>query len=76
MMPRGDVIYISGQARPGDLLQATTATLQGLQETLQHLKLGWASVSHLKCFLDPISRAAEVEEKISQFFGKRIDYFT
>ena len=69
VMPRGDVIYISGQARPGDLLQATTATLQGLQETLQHLKLGLASVSHLKCFLDPISRAAEVEEKISQFFG-------
>ena len=69
VMPRGDVIYISGQAQPGDLLQATTATLQGLQETLQHLKLGLECISHLKCFLAPISRAAEVEEKISQFFG-------
>ncbi|MEE3371033.1 MAG: Rid family hydrolase [Planctomycetota bacterium] len=70
VMPRGDVIYISGQAQPGDLLPATTATLQGLRKTMQHLDLGLESIVQLKCFLEPITRAAEVEERITQFFGE------
>ncbi|MBB74554.1 MAG: hypothetical protein CMJ75_08580, partial [Planctomycetaceae bacterium] len=69
VMPRGDVLYISGQAQPGDLLPATTATLQGLRKTMQHLELGLESIVQLKCYLEPISRAVEVEERITQFFG-------
>ena len=69
VMPRGDVFYISGQARAGELLAATTATLEGLKKTLQHLDLGLESIAQVKCFLDPVSRAAEVDARIAHFFG-------
>ena len=72
VMPKGDVVYVSGQAQPGDLATATKATLQGLIETLGGLKLGRADIVQVKCFLEPMSKAKIVDQEIEAFFGDAI----
>ncbi|MCP4853338.1 MAG: alpha/beta hydrolase fold domain-containing protein [Fuerstiella sp.] len=70
VLPKGDVVYVSGQAQPGDgLAAATNATLQGLLETLEGLKLGGADIVQLKCFLEPMSKVKIVDQEIEVFFG-------
>lgn len=69
ILPQGDVVYVSGQAQPGsDLAAATKATLQGLLETLQGLKLGRADIVQVKCFLEPMSQVKIVDQEIATFF--------
>jgi acetyl esterase/lipase len=69
VLPKGDVIYVSGQAQPGgDLAAATKATLQGLLETLQGLKLDRADIVQVKCFLEPMSQVEIVNREIKAFF--------
>lgn len=70
VLPKGDVVYISGQAQPGDeLAAATKATLQGLLQTLQGLKLNRANIVQVKCFLEPMSKVEFVDREIKAFFG-------
>lgn len=69
ILPQGDVVYVSGQAQPGDdLATATRATLQGLLETLQSLKLSRADIVQVKCFLEPMSQVDIVDREIEAFF--------
>ena len=69
ILPKGDVVYVSGQARPGkDLATATKATLDGLLETLEALKLGRSDVVQVKCFLEPMSQVGVVNREIEDFF--------
>lgn len=71
ILPKGDVVYVSGQAQPGDdLAAATQATLHALLETLQGLKLGRTDIVQVKCFLDPMSQVKTVDREIAAFFGK------
>lgn len=73
LLPAGDVIYVSGQAEPGDLAAATRATLGSLLRTLQHLQLDRQHIVQLKCFLQPMSEIATVNCEISEFFdGKPV----
>jgi enamine deaminase RidA (YjgF/YER057c/UK114 family) len=70
ILPRGDVIYISGQAEPGDLATATRGTLDSLDRTLQHLKLDRSRIIQLKCFLEPMTQVETVNQALRQFFGE------
>lgn len=71
ILPKGDVVYVSGQAQAGaDLGAATQRTLQGLLETLQGLKLNRSDIVHIKCFLDPMSQVEVVNREIQLFFGE------
>jgi acetyl esterase/lipase len=69
VLPKGDVVYVSGQAQPGDdLAIATNATLQGLLQTLEGLSLGRADIVQVKCFLEPMSKVETVNREINAFF--------
>ena len=68
ILPRGDVVYVSGQAEPGELSAATLATLKSLVNTLEHLQLNRNHIVALKCFLTPMGRANDVQQTIEQFF--------
>ena len=70
ILPRGDVVYISGQAQQGgDLATATRATLQGLLKTLQEMKLDRSDIVRVKCFLEPMSQVETVNQEIDAFFA-------
>lgn len=69
ILPRGDVVYVSGQAEPGELAPATRATLVSLQRTLRYLNLNREQIVSLKCFLAPMERIDVVNREIAAFFG-------
>ncbi len=69
ILPRGGVVYISGQAEKGDDLAGRTRnTLSGLQRTLEFLGLQRADVVQLKSFLHPMSDLPVVEREIAAHF--------
>ncbi len=69
VLPRGGVVYISGQAEKGETLaECTRNTLAGLQRTLEFLKLDRRHVVQLKSFLNPMSKLAAVEGEIAAHF--------
>jgi len=68
VLPRGDVIYISGQAEPGELDEATRDTLAGLLKTLAHCGLQQRHVVQIKCFVAPMKDVGVVNEQIAQAF--------
>ncbi len=70
VLPKGDVVYVSGQAQPGELAAATESTLEGLLATLRFLDLERSDMVQLKCFLRPMSQVAVVEQQIADFFGE------
>lgn len=69
VLPKGDVVYVSGQAEPGELAPATKSTLESLLATLRFLELERRDMVRLKCFLNPMSQVAVVEKEIANFFG-------
>jgi enamine deaminase RidA (YjgF/YER057c/UK114 family) len=70
-LPAGSRIYISGQAEPGTLREATQKTLASLSATLRHLGRSDADVVQVKCFLTPMSSVGEVREEIKKHFGPK-----
>lgn len=68
ILPAGARAYISGQAEPGDLTQATTATLESLTRTLKYLGLTRSMVVQLKAFVAPIADADVVRQAVAQYF--------
>ena len=66
----GAWLYISGQAEPGELLEATRKTLISLSRTLKYHDLSDGDVVQLKCFMHPIDRAGEVQRAIDEHFGR------
>ncbi|MEO2020703.1 MAG: Rid family hydrolase [Pirellulaceae bacterium] len=69
VLPRGDVVYVAGQAAEGALPEATAKTLKGLLETLQFMGLDRRHVVRVKCFLKPMSQVKQVNQEIARFFG-------
>ncbi len=70
VLPKGDVLYVSGQAEQGDLPTATRATLDGLLRTLEYLDLTRDHIVSLKCFVQPMSEVDVVNAQIAEFFGE------
>lgn len=68
-LPPGGVVYISGQAKPGELAEATAKTLESLQETLKFLGLKKLDVVQIKCFIQPASDADTARNQIAKFFA-------
>ena len=69
VLPMGDVVYVSGQAQPGDLATATKSTLAGLLNTLQSLQLGRQDIVRIKCFLTPMTDVDIVARELRAFFA-------
>lgn len=68
VLREGARVYISGQAEPGDLAQATTATLESLARTLKYLGLTRTMIVQLKAFVAPIGEADVVRQAVAEFF--------
>lgn len=68
VLPTGDAVYVSGQAEPGELRQATRDTVASLLSTLENLKLKRQDVVQLKCFVMPMSDVAIATEEIAAAF--------
>ncbi len=68
VLPAGDVVYVSGQAEPGQLNEATQKTLSSLMRTLEYLQLARDDIVQVKCFLKPMNDVATVSKQITEFF--------
>lgn len=68
LLPKGDVVYVSGQAEPGDLATATAQTLSSLRKTLQFVGLDRSDIVQVKCFLQPMEDVEIVNREIVRFF--------
>jgi enamine deaminase RidA (YjgF/YER057c/UK114 family) len=68
ILPLGGKFHISGQAKNGNLTEATRGTLASLEETLKFLNLNKSHVVQLKAFMQPISDKEIVETEIAKFF--------
>ncbi len=73
VMPKGERIYVSGQADPGTLPEATKKTLESLSRTLTEYGRSDADIVQLKCFVTPMQSAGLVKEEIARHFaGQRV----
>ncbi len=68
VLPKGGVVYISGQAIKGPLPEATTKTLEQLEQTLKFLKLEKRDIVSAKAFVQPATDAATVRAEFAKFF--------
>ena len=71
ILPPGDKLYVSGDAKPGDVPTATRATLESLEKTLRFAGLDWSHVVQLKSFIQPIDAADDARKAMQEFFGDR-----
>jgi enamine deaminase RidA (YjgF/YER057c/UK114 family) len=69
IMPKGMRIYVSGQAEPGTLPEATRKTLASLSRTLKEYGRGEQDIVQIKCFLTPMESAGLVKEEIAKHFA-------
>lgn len=70
LLPSGPRAYISGQAEKGTTVaEATAKTLKSLGKTLEFLGAKPADVIQAKCFLTPMSAAADVVCEFGTVFG-------
>lgn len=70
VLPLGDVVYVSGQAQPGELAEATRKTLEELSQTLKFLELDKRHIVQVKCFVRPMKEISAVNREIEKFFGE------
>lgn len=68
VLPKGGVVYISGQAKPGNLAEATLKTLESLRETLTFLGLNTSDVVQIKAFIQPMAEVETAQKQIAEFF--------
>ena len=71
VLPPTYKLYISGDARPGELEIAARGTLEGLENSLKFAGLDWSHVVQLKTFLQPIDAAEQVRRAIRNYLGER-----
>lgn len=68
ILPKGPVVYVSGQAAKGGLAEATRGTLKQLAETLIYLGINKKDIIQIKSFLSPMSSLSIVKKEFSNFF--------
>jgi enamine deaminase RidA (YjgF/YER057c/UK114 family) len=69
VLPPGSRLFVSGQAEPGTLREATRKTLQSLSATLRHCGRSDRDVVQVKCFLQPMTAVYEVQEELVRYYG-------
>jgi enamine deaminase RidA (YjgF/YER057c/UK114 family) len=73
ILPKGVRIYVSGQAEPGTLQEATKKTLESLSRTLKEYGRSDKDIVQLKCFVTPMESAGLVKEELARHFaGQRV----
>jgi enamine deaminase RidA (YjgF/YER057c/UK114 family) len=73
IMPKGERFYVSGQAEPGTLPEATRKTLESLSRTLKEYGRSDDDIVQLKCFVQPMESASLVKVEIARHFaGQRV----
>ncbi len=68
ILPRGDVVYVSGQAEKGELKQATRKTLESLLRSIQQMQLDRQNIVSCKCFVPSMEQIDIVNAQIAEFF--------
>ena len=68
VLPRGDVVYVSGQAEKGNLKEATRKTLESLLRSIQQMGLGRQNIVAYKCFVPSMEQIGIVNAQIAKFF--------
>jgi enamine deaminase RidA (YjgF/YER057c/UK114 family) len=68
ILPRGDVVYVSGIAEKGDLAEAVAKDLKGLLATIAHLGLDRSQVVQVKAFLKSMREADVVKQQLAEAF--------
>jgi enamine deaminase RidA (YjgF/YER057c/UK114 family) len=69
-LPRGPRVYISGQAEPGATpAEAAATTIQSLLRTLEFVGSTPKQVVQARCFLTPVSAAADVTAAFERLFS-------
>ena len=68
ILPRGDVVYVSGQAEKGDLKQATKKTLESLLRSIQQMQLDRQNIVSYKCFVPSMEQIGIVDAQVAEFF--------
>jgi enamine deaminase RidA (YjgF/YER057c/UK114 family) len=69
VLPRGEIVFISGQTAPGELLPAARTTIEGLRATLDELGLTSSRVVQAKVFMRPIGEAAAIRSLFKDLWG-------
>ncbi|MFN0017305.1 MAG: family 16 glycoside hydrolase [Pirellulaceae bacterium] len=73
ILPKGERIYVSGQAESGTLQEATKKTLESLSRTIKEYGRSDKDIVQLKCFVTPMESAGLVKEELaSHFAGQRV----
>lgn len=68
VLPRGGSVYVSGQALPGDPVEAVERTMASLHATLAFLGLGAEDVVQVKAFTNTMADASTAERQIERFY--------
>jgi len=68
VVPRGQVVYVSGMAAKGDMAAATAETLETLIATIGHLGLDRSQVVQLKAFVQSMDQADAIKQQVAKAF--------
>lgn len=69
ILPRGDVVYVSGVPVKGDMAAAAAEALESLIEAIGHLRLDRGQVVQLKAFMQSMDDADAVRQQVSKAFA-------
>lgn len=72
VLPEGTKVYVSGQAEPGEIKEATRKTMDSLMRTLNHVGLNRSQIVQIKAFIQRIDAASEVEREIGKQFPDQL----
>lgn len=73
ILPRGGMVYLSGQTDKSALAEATVKSLTTLLEIVDQLELERSQVAQLKVFLQPATATGEVLREVKKLFaGQRV----
>lgn len=71
VLPAGPKVYVSGQAKRGELLEGVSETMVGLHATLAYVGLSANDVVQVKAFVNTMSEARAIEETIGEYYRNR-----
>ncbi len=69
ILPAGPAVYVSGKAADGAPAEAAADVLRQLDTAMEFAGVDRTRVVQLKCFLRPITAAAQVQARIREHFG-------
>jgi enamine deaminase RidA (YjgF/YER057c/UK114 family) len=72
VMPRGGVVYLSGQPDKSPLAEATTKSLTTLLEVVDQLQLKRSQIAQMKVFIQPATAAEDVLGEVKKVFNGQL----